>query len=167
MKFLPTPNPLCPCGWLFSYRLGCCSVNCTKAKFVASSTFRTIWTRQKKFTHRKLDNYCATLNSWDDNWPVQFQGAGLLSIPWRASQFSRCARHNRLPRVQLGLAEISGICNCLRFQFPWCTLALALDFRKCTFIFRFVVVVHNYIEIFYGSLGVILLAKLAPELESF
>jgi hypothetical protein len=96
---------------------------------------------------------------------VQFLQAEFLSLPGMALQFSRCARHRTVPLVQLGLAEICGSCSCVavssflgvRSLFHWI-------FRKVTFISRVLVIVHHYIGIFYGSLDVILLAKLAFEL---
>ena len=83
-----------------------------------------------------------------------------------ALQFSRCAPHNTV--VQLGLAENCGSCSCVAVSsFLGVRSPLHWVFRKVTFISRVLVIVRHYIEISYGSLGMILLAKMAFELGTF
>jgi hypothetical protein len=81
-----------------------------------------------------------------------------------------CIKGNQVicPLVHLGLAEICGNCSCVAVSsFLVVRSPLHWIFRKVTSISRVSVSEHHYIEIFYSSLDVILLAKLAFELGTF
>jgi len=76
-----------------------------------------------------------------------------------------CIKGNQVicPLVQLG-----GSCSCVAVSsLLGVGSPLHWIFRKVTFISSVLVIVHYYKEIFYGSLGVIFLAKLAFEVGTF
>lgn len=123
--------------------------------------------REKRKTHTEetrqtLCNTTTETTGLCSSWERSF------CLPRVALQFSRCARHNTVPLVQLGLVEICGSCSCVAVSsFLGVRSPLQWIFRKVTFISCVLVIVHHYIEIFYGSLGVTLLANLAFELWTF
>lgn len=116
-----------PSRFVLSKRLRWCSFNCIKANFVASWTFRALWTMQK-LSHRKLGNYCTTQI-------FSFLGAKLRSL--RGALRLGCSLLGARGKIHLCVFTLYGSCGCVAFQVRCgCACTLSIKHVSCHVIER-------------------------------